>query len=78
MSLYQKDWIVIALLGAGLLLAVFSGGGFRSVLGGLLIFAGLISDVVLIRCPHCGVWLGRHPGKYCKNCGAEIDYHAKT
>ena len=30
------------------------------------------------RCPYCGGFLGRDRGAYCKDCGHEIDYDAKT
>ncbi len=78
MSLKQKGRLEIAALGAGLLLAVFSGGGALQVLGFLLMAAGFGLDFAWNRCPHCGEWLGRYPGKHCKSCGEEIDYNARS
>lgn len=77
MSLKQKSWLEIAVLGTGLLLAVFGGGGILRVLGVLLMAAGFVLDFAWNRCPHCGGWLGRYPGKYCKSCGEKIDFDAR-
>ena len=42
-----------------------------------LIMAGLILDVALVRCPVCGVWLGKDPGPYCRACGVQLDWKKK-
>ncbi|MGI6014060.1 MAG: hypothetical protein ACOX7K_07220 [Oscillospiraceae bacterium] len=34
--------------------------------------AFLMVHIVFWRCPHCGAFLGRDAGKYCRNCGAEL------
>ena len=69
MTLRQKMRLLIAVLAAGAILVFFV-----EWLGGLLLAAGLVLDVVWIRCPHCGTWLGKYPGEYCSSCGEKIPW----
>ena len=75
MSLNEKTWIEIAVMGAGVLILLLGSGVLRG-LGGFLVAAGFAMNFAWNRCPHCGEWLGKYPGKHCKACGAEIDYKA--
>ena len=70
MTLKQKTWVCIAVLAAGAILVFFV-----EWLGGLLLAAGLILDVAWIKCPHCGAWVGKYPGEYCRNCGAKLPWN---
>ena len=75
LSLHNRQWAVCAILIVTIVLAVAGEvreNGFLTALGVAGIIGGLIADVQLLRCPHCDTWLGRHPGKHCRNCGAEI------
>ena len=74
MSLRKKQYLIIAVMGIGLLLAIIQHGQFWGGAGIFLIVAGLVMDVLLLRCPKCGTWLGKYPGEYCSNCGAKIDW----
>ncbi len=74
MSLDQKNWLIVAVLAAGIIFAI---AGYRGILEGFgffLLVVGLVLDIALIRCPKCGVWLGKYSGDYCKNCGAKIEW----
>lgn len=70
MTLKQKTWVCIAVLAAGAILVFFV-----EWLGGLLLAAGLILDITWIKCPHCGAWVGKYPGKYCSSCGAKLPWN---
>ena len=72
MSLRQKNWAVIAVMAVGISLLFFT-----DVIGLLIIAAGFLLGITLIKCPHCGTWLGKYPGEYCKNCGEKIDWDKK-
>ena len=64
----------------GIAMAIFgsaNGSGFAEGAGFLLILAGLALDVVWLRCPHCGVWLGKYSVDYCGSCGEKIDWDKK-
>ena len=74
MSLWGKQWLVAAVVGMGILLAIVQNGRLLGGVGFFLIVAGLVMDVILIRCPKCGTWLGKYPGGYCSNCGTKIDW----
>lgn len=78
MSLKQKQYPAIAALVLGILLAILADGTALRVIGILLLAFGLILDVALIRCPKCGIWLGKYPGEYCKNCGEKIDWNKRS
>ena len=80
MSLRQKQYVVLVLLGIGLVLImtgavkawrVMEGAGF------LVMLSGFAADFALLRCPGCGVWLGKYPGEYCKSCGERIHWNQK-
>ena len=70
MTLKQKTWVCVAVLAAGAILVFFV-----EWLGGLRLAAGLILDVTWIKCPHCGAWVGKYPGEYCRNCGAKLPWN---
>ena len=74
MSLRKKQYLIIAVIGVGLLLAIIQHGQFWGGAGIFLIVVGLVMDVLLLRCPKCGTWLGKYPGGYCSNCGTKIDW----
>lgn len=74
MSLRKKQFLIIAVIGVGLLLAIIQHGHFLGGAGIFLIVAGLVMDVLLLRCPKFGIWLGKYPGDYCSNCGAKINW----
>ena len=42
--------------------------------GGILLAAGLVIWIFLIRCPECGAHLPAFPGEYCKHCGNRLDW----
>ena len=44
------------------------------VAGGLLLAAGLLIWIFVIRCPECGAHLPAFPGEYCKHCGTQLDW----
>ena len=44
------------------------------VIGGLLLAAGLVIWIFVIRCPECGAHLPAVPGEYCKHCGNRLDW----
>ena len=78
MSLRKKQCLIIAAIGIGLLLAIIQRGKFLGGAGIFLIVAGFVMDVLLLRCPKCGTWLGKYPGEYCSNCGAKIDWKKES
>jgi len=49
--------------------------GFSIFLSFMLFF--LIFNFKYNKCPKCKVIRGKHPGKFCKNCGAQFDYDAE-
>ena len=76
--LKKKTYYLIALLGAGILLAILGAAkdaGLIKGLGFLLIVGGLIAHVAWIRCPFCGGYLGRYfgSGMHCPHCGKKIE-----
>lgn len=80
MSLRQKSRILIGILAAGLCIGL--AGAFTEIdlmcaLGILVIFAVLPASYMWMRCLHCGAWLGRDSGRYCKDCGEKIDWDQK-
>lgn len=77
MSLKQKNWVRIGVLAVGLIAAIAKHGTWLGGIGFMLILVGLALDVAWMRCPRCGIWLGRYPGEYCKNCGKKVDYQEK-
>ena len=46
-------------------------------LGLAVIVVGTVLNIRLLRCPHCGSWLGRYPGEYCRDCGKKIPWTEK-
>ncbi|SFQ06763.1 hypothetical protein SAMN05216343_12245 [Oscillibacter sp. PC13] len=81
MSLKQKQMVSVGIMVAGLfpmILCVLDGNRQQLMwLGMLVFFAGMALNFLLVRCPHCGKWLGQHPSEYCRECGGKIDYQAK-
>ena len=77
MSLRQKQILSAIFIGAGLILAILRWGTWLEGLGFALVVLGLVLDVVLVRCPKCGVWLGKYPGEYCSACGEKLNWKEK-
>ncbi len=48
--------------------------------GAVLIVIGCVMQIIKMRCPVCGAWLGRmHKGSACcPDCGTEIDWHREA
>ena len=44
------------------------------VIGGLLLAAGLVIDLLKIRCPACGAHVRGFFGEYCRYCGEKMDW----
>lgn len=86
MSLRQKKYTVIAVMvgvPALLLLAVSAGlldnagADVIAAIAILSVAAGVVLSLHWMRCPHCGRWLERNDGEYCRHCGKRIDWDAK-
>ena len=77
MSLRQKQILDLLIVGLGLLLVFLWPEGPGLAVGLLVLVAGLILNVVWIRCPECGTWLGKAPGDYCHLCGAKLNWKEK-
>lgn len=78
----QKNWLCVGIMTAGVLLFMLAAGANNarqgiSLLAALVVFAGLLLHMRLIRCPHCGEWVGKHPGEHCKHCGKELPWDEK-
>lgn len=72
MSLRQKQWLSAGVIAVGIVLMLLTGGDeLLGAAGVLLVILGLVLNVVLVKCPSCGTWLGKYPGEYCKNCGED-------
>lgn len=87
MSLRQKKYTVIAVMvgvPALLLLAVstglldYAGAEVITAAAILAVAAGVVLSLRWMRCPHCGSWLERNDGQYCRHCGKEIDWDTKS
>lgn len=78
MMLKKKMYAMAVIIAIGIVLAIY-GAGKHAVLveglGFLLIVAGLIANIALIRCPYCGNHLGRYfvPGQHCPGCGQKVE-----
>ena len=77
LTLRKKRYIIMAVGIVSLLVLVLS--ELSDV--DWLVFLGLLGITVMcvlafiwLRCPHCGEWLGKYPGDYCKNCGEKLDW----
>ena len=77
MSLAQKKMVSMGFLVAALLAAIFAKGEVLGKLWLVLVMIGLILNVVWLRCPHCGMFLGKYSGVRCNACGKEIDWNDK-
>ncbi len=77
MTLRQKQWMLLLFLLAGLLLLLLYPEMWGKILGLLLFFGAGILQPIWMRCPSCGMHLGRYPGDYCKLCGAKIPWNEK-
>ncbi|MHA5221407.1 hypothetical protein [Dysosmobacter sp. Phy] len=42
--------------------------------GGVLLAAGLVTELLKIRCPACGAHVRGFFGEYCKYCGEKLDW----
>ena len=77
MSLSKKQWIAVGVIAIGIVLVLVTNAAsgdhpVLTILGCFVIVAGLLLHVKLVRCPHCGEWVGKYPGEYCKQCGKEL------
>ena len=77
MTLRKKQWVMLFVTVAGLILALIQAGFGLTLLGVALILGAGILNLVWMRCPQCGVWFGKYPGEYCQNCGAKIPWNEK-
>ena len=78
MNIQRKMYAVMAVLAAGIILAIWGrvvNRGLVTGLGVVLIVCGLAGEFIVKRCPFCGAYLGRYyrPGNYCPECGKKAD-----
>ena len=75
MGCKHRQLLVAGVFAVGILLTLISRGGFGRAAGIVLLIAGVVLEVCLFRCPHCGAFLGRHfsAGKHCIECGEKIE-----
>lgn len=78
MSLAQKKMVSMGFMVAALIAAIAIKGETLGKLWFVLIMIGLVLNVVWLRCPHCGMFLGKYSGVRCNACGKEIDWHDKN
>ena len=78
MSLAQKKMVSMGFMVAALIAAIVIKEGTLGKLWFVLIMIGLVLNVVWLRCPHCGMFLGKYSGVRCNACGKEIDWHDKN
>lgn len=45
----------------------------QMIAGCVIVVGFLAAHIFLIRCPHCGAYLGRDVGRYCRCCGKNVD-----
>ena len=79
MTLKQKNWLCVGMMltgAGGLVLASHAQNAVRllTALACLIVLGGLLLHMRLVRCPHCGTWVGKFPGDYCKHCGEPLNW----
>lgn len=79
-SMTLRRWmilsVVLMLLGAlPLMLGQMTDLPEAKVIGGVLLAAGLVIDLLKIRCPACGAHLWGFFGEYCRYCGEKLDWN---
>lgn len=77
MTLRQKQWVMLFTAVAGMILALIRAGFALTLLGVALILGAGVLNLIWMRCPQCGMWLGQYPGDYCKSCGDKIPWNEK-
>ena len=82
MSLKNRQWLCVGVMAVGIFLVFLASAAVNarqglSILGCLVIAAGLVLQIILVRCPHCGTWVGKYPGEFCKNCGKALPWDEK-
>lgn len=80
MTLRQKKKLLPVLYMIGLAVLLMDtgiGSVGLAVLGVVLLAVALPLNLVWMRCPECGKWLGRDLGNFCKTCGAQIPWDEK-
>ena len=77
-TLNQRTYFVCGVFLAGIFVLLFyNGSPALAFVGCALVFAGVVLDVKLIRCPRCGRWLGIYPRTPCRWCKQSFDYKEK-
>ena len=71
----QKQGLVAGVFAVGILLTLLGKSSVGKAAGIVLLIAGVVLEVCLFRCPHCGAFLGRHfsAGKHCIECGEKLE-----
>ena len=72
-----RSFISVAIMAAGVFgarAAMHSDldDGMKQIVLGIslaVLFLGFILHFALVRCPHCGAWIRRPYGDYCRYCG---------
>ena len=77
MTLRQKQWVMLFVTVAGLILALIRASMGLTLLGVALILGAGILNLMWMRCPQCGAWFGKYPGDYCQCCGVKIPWNEK-
>ena len=76
---YVKAWLCVGIMMLGVVLMMTSMAFINSralvylfiILGIAVFAAGVILHFVIVRCPHCGSYLGRVQGPRCPHCGKD-------
>ena len=74
-----RSFICIATMGTGIIACMAAmhselDGNTRFIVSGIsiaLVIIGFILHFILVRCPHCGRWIRKPYGEYCRYCGKE-------
>ena len=82
LSLKQKSAFSVVFLVLGLVFVLASNNAVARnvrtimiVLGCAIILLGILLNVKLVRCPHCGEWIGRYAGtSFCNYCRQPLDW----
>ena len=83
LSLKQKSAFSVVFLVLGLVFVLASNhavaSNVKAIMMGLgcaIILLGILLNVKLVRCPHCGEWIGRYAGTpVCNYCRQPLDWN---